>query len=251
MIPQPGRSSINPFDSLDAEWKILCHRHRRSAIVARWARREPALANARSLADVVPPAGTDRTPQLRALLRLTAGDDVLAARALLQLLIPGLVRLAARLRRGSEPFADVAAEVISTMWVQLQRVRARSVQCRTADYLLRSVRRDILRARRDAEGVTKALPEDTDNARATSPAAPSAEAAAFAESLAATLLEASVASGVLTATQAELTWLCAVDRQGVPTAAKRTGIPVATAYRLRARAHETLRHTLADLECEM
>ena len=40
----PG--SLRPFDALDAEWALLCRRHRRSHVVARWTRQQPVLATA-------------------------------------------------------------------------------------------------------------------------------------------------------------------------------------------------------------
>jgi hypothetical protein len=92
----PG--SRRPFDALDAEWALLCRRHRRSSVVADWARQQPALASVARLGDAIPPAGADRRPYCQALAVLAAAGDDLAARALLQLLVPGLVRLAARWR---------------------------------------------------------------------------------------------------------------------------------------------------------
>jgi hypothetical protein len=92
------RTPSGPFDALDADWALLCRRHRHSTVVARWARQEPAVATATRLADVIPPPGVDRTATCRALARLTAAGDDLAGRALLQLLLPGLVRLAVRWR---------------------------------------------------------------------------------------------------------------------------------------------------------
>lgn len=77
----PG--SLRPFDALDAEWAVLCRRQRRSTVVARWVRQQPALATAARLDDVIPPPGVDRRPYCQALAALAAGGDDLAARALL------------------------------------------------------------------------------------------------------------------------------------------------------------------------
>jgi hypothetical protein len=77
----PG--SLRPFDALDAEWAVLCRRQRRSTVVARWVRQQPALTTAARLDDVIPPPGVDRRPYCQALAALAAGGDDLAARALL------------------------------------------------------------------------------------------------------------------------------------------------------------------------
>src|SRR5215204_3435802 len=101
---------LRPFDALDAEWALLCRRHRRSTAVARWAQKQPALATATRLADVMPPPGVDRRPYCQALAALAADGDDLAARALLQLLVPGLVRLAAQWRWQLEGMAAAGWE---------------------------------------------------------------------------------------------------------------------------------------------
>lgn len=46
-IPWKNIPADNAFAALDAEWAVLCRRHRRSAVVARWARRETDLAGVR------------------------------------------------------------------------------------------------------------------------------------------------------------------------------------------------------------
>jgi hypothetical protein len=71
--------------SLVAEWAVLCRRHRRSTVVARWGQLQPALATAARLCDVIPSAGVDRRPFCQTLAALAAGRDGLAARALFQL----------------------------------------------------------------------------------------------------------------------------------------------------------------------
>lgn len=135
---------------------------------------------------------------------------------------------------------------ISTMWMQLTRITAGVLRCHTAAYLLRSVRRDVLQARRDSDQRHDTLRDHNTDTLPSIERAPSAEDSALAERLAGTFLDDAIESGEMTAEEAELVWLCAVHRHGVPTAARQTGTPIATAYRMRTRAHESLRHVLAE-----
>ena len=59
----PG--SRRPFDALDTEWAMLCRRHRRSTVVADWARRQPALGSLARLGDVIPPPASTGVPTAR------------------------------------------------------------------------------------------------------------------------------------------------------------------------------------------
>jgi hypothetical protein len=104
-------ATTDPFRKLDVDWAYLCRRHRDSTRVTRWARSEPELTDLGQLADVIPPPGVDRTPRFAALVRLTAGGDELAARALLQLLVPGLVLITTDLgNRDGTASADAPIE---------------------------------------------------------------------------------------------------------------------------------------------
>ncbi|MGH9191312.1 MAG: hypothetical protein ACRDZ0_02415, partial [Acidimicrobiales bacterium] len=133
-----------PFDALDAEWAVLCRRHRRSRVSAGWGQREPALSAAARLEEVIPPLGIDRSAICRALARLAAGGDDLAARALLQLLVPGLVRLAARWRWQLGGIAAAGWEVLGHASVYIARLRHVDIGCSPAGYVLRSVERDLV-----------------------------------------------------------------------------------------------------------
>jgi hypothetical protein len=266
-VPWKNVAVQGAFAALDAEWAVLCRRHRNSAVVARWARSESELADVRCLADVVPPAGVDRTARFGAVVRLTQMDDDLAARALLQLLVPGLVRLAKRLRARGEPFDSTAVDVISTAWMLIERVKTGNLQPRTASYLLLWIRRYTAlmreRPRRmhprvpllddgdthagvHCQGRSAGPQEQTLPARSNVPLECSAEDQAFAGPLAAALLADAVDAGTVSRHAASLLWSCAVGDEGVPTVAAQTGTPVATAYRLRNRAQRALREAFAD-----
>jgi hypothetical protein len=140
----PG--SQRPFDALDAEWATLCWRHRRSTVIAHWGRQHPALASVTRLGDVIPPAGVDRRPYCQALAVLAASGDDLAARALLQLLIPGLVRLAARWRWQLDGMNAAGWEVIARAGLHIARLADTEITSSIAGWLLRSVERDLVDA---------------------------------------------------------------------------------------------------------
>jgi hypothetical protein len=240
----------DPFAALDIDWVALCRRRRHDADVVRWASAEPALAGRLRLADVIPPPGVDRTPRFGALARLTARGDALAARALLQLLVPGLVRLANRL----DSTQATAGAVVSAAWYHIARIQAGDVECRTPGLVLRSVRRDVIytpeRRRRRRELPTSFDPGADASAR--SPAvsrAPgprvvslaaqrSAEEAAWAEHLA--IVDAA-RSAALSAPASRMLWETAMGVSNVSAVARHSGISVPAAHRLRARAFEAVR----------
>jgi hypothetical protein len=86
-------------EALDREWCELvgCHR----SAVKRWADRHDALAQCRSLDDIVAAAKLNSDPVLGALLMELSSSDRLAARAVLQTLIGRMVRMAQRDPRAS------------------------------------------------------------------------------------------------------------------------------------------------------
>jgi DNA-directed RNA polymerase specialized sigma24 family protein len=240
--------ALRPFDALDAEWALLCRRHRRSTVVASWARQHPALATAIRLDDVIPPAGVDRRPASQALAALAAGGDDLAARALLQLLVPGLVRLAARWRWQLEGMTAAGWEVIARAGIYIARLGATTVTGSVAGWLLRSIERDLVddarRARR-SRGELAVDDPTADNARlAHHHRAPSAEDAAFAGPLVWAAVADATRRGFLSAASARIVLLHAAGHS-MPELARRAGTSRASVYRLRDRGHARLRDDLA------
>jgi hypothetical protein len=146
---------LDPFVALDAEWASLCRHHRRTDVVKRWAKTEPAFKGVSQLADVIAASRVNGPELCEALARLHRAGDELAARVLLQVLVPGLVVLAAnwRARLGSPAAACEVTTRAATFIAQLNK---RQIQCRAAGYILRSIQRDLLTqagrdGRRDAE----------------------------------------------------------------------------------------------------
>jgi len=233
-----------PFDALDADWAMLCRHHRRSTVIARWARQEPALAGATRLADVIPPSDVDRGPRCRALARLTTAGDDLAARALLQLLAPGLVRLAVRWCPTLGGMSAAGCEVLARAAGYIGHLRHADIRCSPAGYILRSVNRDLVGENRVATAIRDQLapadPDDDTTPPAGTPVGPSAEDAAIAGPLLWSALTDAAHGGALPREAARLVWLHAAGHS-VPSVAKETGTGVARAYRLRDRGYAHLR----------
>lgn len=105
---------------LDREWVGLEASPTARRRLARWAEMEPALAGYATLSQVLTGRDADRAGAqaiLAALARLAA-DDELAARTLLQALLPGLVVVAAR-----EPLAGdqgCVAELVALAWERIR-----------------------------------------------------------------------------------------------------------------------------------
>jgi DNA-directed RNA polymerase specialized sigma24 family protein len=248
-IPTPIRpGSRRPFDALDTEWAMLCRRHRRSTLVADWARQQPALASLACLGDVIPAAGVDRRPYCQALAALAAGGDDLAARALLQLLVPGLVRLAARWHWQLEGMSAAGWEVIARAGLYIARLADTEVTGSDAGWLLRSVERDLIDNARRARRTSGDLAVD-DPTGDTAPMtrhhhAPSAEDAALAGALVWSALSDATRRGAVSSASARVVLLHAAGHS-LPELARRTGTSRASVYRLRNRGHAQLRDGLA------
>jgi DNA-directed RNA polymerase specialized sigma24 family protein len=242
----PG--SQRPFDALDAEWATLCWRHRRSTVIAHWGRQHPALASVTRLGDVIPPAGVDRRPYCQALAVLAASGDDLAARALLQLLIPGLVRLAARWRWQLDGMNAAGWEVIARAGLHIARLADTEITSSIAGWLLRSVERDLVddrrRARRSRAGLAVDDPTGDTAPLSRHHQAPSAEDAALAGPLVWSALSDATRRGDLSSESARVVLLHAAGHS-LPELARRTGTSRASIYRLRDRGHAQLRDGLA------
>jgi DNA-directed RNA polymerase specialized sigma24 family protein len=247
--PTPTSPGLRrPFDALDAEWALLCRRHRRSPAVADWARTQPALASMARLSDAIPPSGVDRRPHCRALADLAAAGDGLAARALLQLLVPGLVRLAARWRWQLEGMDAAGWEVIARAGLHIARLANTEISGSVAGWLLRSVERDLVddcqRSQRIADSLALDDPTGDSAPLSRHHQAPSAEDAAFAGPLVWSALADAARRGALSGESARVVVLHAAGHS-LPELARRTGTSRATVYRLRDRGHAQLRDGLA------
>jgi len=106
------------LEALDREWSELATSPRAHRALIRWTNTNTALAGNRDLAEVLvsrrDPANAESVLKALALL---APDDDLAARTLLQALIPGIVRLAAQIGNDDEAVID---ELVSLAWERIR-----------------------------------------------------------------------------------------------------------------------------------
>jgi DNA-directed RNA polymerase specialized sigma24 family protein len=242
----PG--TTRPFDALDADRAMLCRRHRCSSVVADWARQQPALATAVRLDDVIPPTGVDRRPYCDALAAVASAGDELAARALPQLLVPGLVRLAARWRGQLNGMSAAGWDIIARAALYIARLADAQINGSVAGWLMRSVERDLIdddrRARRTRRELAIDDPTDGTPPLTRHHQAPSAEDAALAGPLVWSALSDATRRGALSSTSARVVLLHATGHS-LPELARRTGALRATLYRLRDRPRAQLRGNLA------
>jgi DNA-directed RNA polymerase specialized sigma24 family protein len=238
------RTYLAAFEALDREWRSLCRRHRRNNRVTSWARAQPVLRNIHTLADVIPDSTMDRTSTFQALVTITRSGDRLAARALLQLMLPGLVRLAIRLRSTQRP--ELADDLIAATWRHIARIQQGDLHCHTADYILRSARRDVFyrpsQQRREVLArSTDACLEDRALGLQTSP-----ESEPGSESIARSILERAEAEGRISPSAHTVVWLRDVLGYDMVTTAAAAGRAPSSAYRLRQQAHRSLRAYLSE-----
>jgi hypothetical protein len=137
---------------------------------------------------------------------------------------------------------DAGWEVLARASEYVARLGDRAICCSPAGYVLRSVERDLAG---DARSRARSAGAALDRASSARLCAPSAEAAAFAHPLQRHLLDRAAARGVVSPAYADLLWEHAAHDRSVPDAARRAGVPVATAYRLRARARDRLHDLVA------
>ena len=187
-------------------------------------------------------------PTARRSRRLAAAGDELAARALLQLLVPGLVRLAARWRWQLEGMSAAGWEVIARAGLYIARLADTEITGSVAGWLLRSVERDLIddcrRARRIRGGLAVDNPAGDTAPLSRHHQAPSAEDAAFAGPLVWSALSDATRRGALSSASARVVLLHAAGHS-LPDLARRAGTSRASVYRLRDRGHAQLRDGLA------
>jgi hypothetical protein len=181
-------------------------------------------------------------------VRLAAGRDDLAARALLQLLVPGLVRLAARWRWQLGGSYAASWEVITRAGTHIARLPDTQITCTIAGWLLGSIERDLSddrrRARRHALELTRPDPDGYNNVLARPHRAPSAEDDALAGPLVWGVLADATRRGDVSRDAARVVLLHAAGHS-MPDVARRAGTSPARVYRLRDRGHAELRDDLA------
>lgn len=106
------------LEQLDREWDELASSPRARRAVSRWASAHPALAGNRDLAEILAARRVPaRAPAILEALAVLAPGDELAARTLLQALLPGLVCLASK--SGNDDPAAID-ELVSLAWERIR-----------------------------------------------------------------------------------------------------------------------------------
>lgn len=142
------------------EWQQLAAASASTAALARWARQYPALDGYADLT-AVRAATEDRRDKTRsdgvlaALARLAArdgGDDMLAARVLLQLLLPGAIRLAQRITAVTGDPVEAEADVLAQLTMLIRTYPWQRRPKRIAANLLLDCQQQLTRAARRSRG---------------------------------------------------------------------------------------------------
>jgi DNA-directed RNA polymerase specialized sigma24 family protein len=150
---QGGCVPFDPVSSLDSEWRRLASREL-PALLRVWSAREPTLAPfadptqlIRFLREPAPSAQKDEL--LRALVRIAA-DDPLAARVVLQALMPGLKRIAGRVLLDLSERDELWELLLAHAWERIRQYPlARRPQRIAANILLDTLRRTMRELERE------------------------------------------------------------------------------------------------------
>ena len=222
--------------ALDREWAEMKDSSAGAEALRRWATSEPALAGMPTLAAVLE-ARTDEEAApviLSGLARLSAAGDELAARTLLQALVPGLVKMAYTICRDDRLAFD---ELLSLAWERI-RTYPTSRPGSVAGNVLLDVRKCYWRHREI--DVPKSYFPDSEGPDT----APSAEEIVLGQSAVDDLVAAR-RDGVISTTALALILRTRLEDAPLATAALEQGETTKNANCIRWRAERRLRPVLA------
>jgi hypothetical protein len=109
--------STSVLDGLDADWRRLVHSPAARDGLARWTRRQPLLDGITDLSELLELRHGQGGPVVLQTLAEVAGFDDLAARVLLQALLPGIVRIAGSVGDGDP---DAVVELLGYTWERIR-----------------------------------------------------------------------------------------------------------------------------------
>jgi hypothetical protein len=223
------------FANLDAEWRTVAVSPNAEEALARWAN-DSVLAGGRSLDEVLARTARGGDPRdadavLRALMSRASSDEI-AARTVLQAVIPGLVSVAHRV--GARKDADLEAEVAAAAWTAIRAGRLLGRRGFIAGQLLLDVFHVVSRLRRgDLEQVAapddlaRIIPDPGDQWTRHGPDGRE-------------VLEFVARSGKVPPEQLRLISDAVLDRIPVSVAARRAGVSVKAMTRRRERARASV-----------
>lgn len=188
LVPNDTRRSpvAHILRALNHEWSALTDSPEARRALMRWSVRNPVLAEARTLDDVLAiNRSLDRGPELRRFLAHYAPSDDLAARVLLQVMLGGLCNLSRNVGRDG----DALSEIVALAWERIRTYPAHRPGSVSGNILL-DVRKWYSQLHRPPAERTKS------GQRTRTPDAPSAEDEAVNRSFLAELVAASDRAGV-------------------------------------------------------
>jgi hypothetical protein len=265
-MPVPTRSAADPFAQLDRAWARNVGRRRHEATVRRWAAQSPALSDVARLDDFVTDDRDRRRRYVGAVVELVRAGDELAGEVLVQMLVPGLICLTSEMA-GMFPRVDrndLASDVVSVAWAQVNALASGRSSARTAGCILRNVRRDTIRWQRSlrpgearVDGYSVVPGDGSDDAASTEGrnrgrarlAAVDVGGgieAMFDQCETRLVLAEAARAGVIDERLAALLWHVVADDRQFKQAATDVGLSEPWAYQLRARTIPALRAHLAD-----
>ena len=237
---------MNPFTALDSDWNVVAAGPPARRAMRAWAESIPSLAGHDSPADLVTDIGRmgdpERSCRLLALLLVLADADALAARAVLQAVIPGLRRSAGRRWRaasGNGPwpsYDDIAADTISAAWEAIHS-RAGERHDYPARIIVRFADGRLRRAHEGWRASNRDLTELTDETALSQPAI---DAALGTEQQALTILTDALQAGIIDSKEASILIATAVHGRSVTEAERTLEWAPKSGYRVLDRARRAL-----------
>lgn len=217
------------FTVLDQEWRHFSASGQASVALARWRKVEPALATLDTVDDVLSlRRDPQRANEVLGMLVSRSGRDRVAARVVLQALMPGLVRLAVLYGRADPE--TTAGDLVAIAWVRICSYPTQRIGSVAAN-LLFDIRKQLL-AEREPMGDLPA-----------SDAVVSAEDTVI-DGLFVEELAHAEATGVIAEGAADLIMQTRVDGHPVVELATRRGVSAHGLVQRRLRAEKRLRDHL-------
>jgi hypothetical protein len=238
---------VDVFAALTLDWRLTADRTDNRQGAARWAEKSPSFSSYSSpqeLVAAINQAGhADRSCRLLSeLLAIYVGDD-LAARAVLQAVIPGLRRAVRRRWVKARPAGpwqterDLSADAASAAWDAIRRYAGRRHH-RPAAVIVRHVEETLRRAH--AHWISEAAASVPLTPGITEPAL--VEAGLSIEQQAATLIVKATGAGVIDNTDAALLLLVGVAGHTDTAAGSAVGVPAGKAARRLRRVRAAIRY---------
>lgn len=146
-MPTTTRFDSTLFGLLEREWTLLERSHDASTALRKWGSEDQALSGFDCLSDLMAPVGSARhrasDEALAALVRRAATED-LAARVVLQLILPGLKALARRYRWMGDS-EEVAAAAVAAAYERIRTFPIERRPARIAANLVEDTRQHLWR----------------------------------------------------------------------------------------------------------